>query len=395
MSGDPPFGGFGGFGGFDPEALRDAPLFRELQRVMAASSGPVNWELARQVGVATAAEAGDDPEPTDEDRRILEEAVRIAELQVTDATGLAPPSEVARVRAVRRAEWVSATIEELRSTLEPAAARLSDALTRAMQDQLPAEMAGAAGILGQLGPLLQGSQTGAVLGTLAQRVLAQYDLAVPRAVPSMMLFVVPTIASFERDWSLDPVEFRTHVALHEVTHRLELARPWARERFAELLGDYGRTLTIDVEGLRERFASLDPSDPEALQRSLGGDDALFGTVLDDEQRLKLARIQAFMAAAEGYADHVTHELGVRLLSTHGRIEEAMRRHREAELAEPVFERLLGIDMPRERYELGRVFCDRVAAETDERTLARMWDGPDALPSLPELEEPTLWLSRTV
>ena len=37
-----------GFGGLDPESLGDAPLFRELRRVMAGSSGPVNWELARR-----------------------------------------------------------------------------------------------------------------------------------------------------------------------------------------------------------------------------------------------------------------------------------------------------------------------------------------------------------
>ena len=31
--------------------------------------------------------------------------------------------------------------------------------------------------------------------------------------------------------------------------------------------------------------------------------------------------------------------------------------------------------------------------TDESTLARMWESAEALPSLPELEEPTLWLAR--
>jgi hypothetical protein len=64
----------------DPEAFRDAPLFRELQRVMSSSSGPVNWELARQVGVANAVEAGSDHEASEGDRRMLEDAVRVAEL---------------------------------------------------------------------------------------------------------------------------------------------------------------------------------------------------------------------------------------------------------------------------------------------------------------------------
>jgi uncharacterized protein (DUF2342 family) len=32
--------------------------------------------------------------------------------------------------------------------------------------------------------------------------------------------------------------------------------------------------------------------------------------------------------------------------------------------------------------------------TDETTLARMWDSAEALPSMPELEEPRLWLARS-
>ena len=84
----------------------------------------------------------------------------------------------------------------------------------------------------QLSPLLPGAQVGSVLGFLAQRVPGQYDIAIPRSGPGAMLFVVSNIAQFERDWSLDPTDFRTFVAIHEVTHRFEFARPWARERFA-------------------------------------------------------------------------------------------------------------------------------------------------------------------
>ena len=94
---------------------------------MSASSGPVNWELARQVGVANAVEAGPDLEPTEGDLRMLEEAVRVAELQVGRFTGLPAPADVAQVRAVRRAGWVNANTESLKSLLEPAARRLTDA----------------------------------------------------------------------------------------------------------------------------------------------------------------------------------------------------------------------------------------------------------------------------
>jgi len=384
--------------GMDPESLRDAPLFRELQRVMASSTGPVNWELARQVGVATAVEDGLDDVPGDEDRRGLDDAVRVAELQVASFTGLAPPGDVAPVRAVRRAEWVGANVESLRALLEPAATRMTDALGTATTGRLPPEAGPMMAMVTQLGPLLHGTQIGQVLGTLAKRVLGQFDLAVPRSGPGELLFIVPNIAAVERDWSLDRTEFRTFVALHEVTHRFEFAQPWTGPHFRELVEDFGSTLTFDIAGLQERFASLDMSDPESMQRTLGdGDsgDGLFGTVLDDEQRIKLGRIQAFMAAAEGYGDHVMHAVGEKLLGSYARIVEAMRRIRETDQRDPVFERLLGIDVKREQYEGGRRFCDAVAERTDGSVLARMWDDAASLPSLPELDEPTLWLSRMV
>ena len=131
---DPP-GGLGGFPfGMDPESLRDAPLFREMQRVMASSSGPINWELARQVGVASAVEAGEDREPTDDERSGFTEAVRVAELHVARFTGLDAPTDVAEVRAIRRAEWVNANAESMQALLEPAAQRVSEAMMRAQGD---------------------------------------------------------------------------------------------------------------------------------------------------------------------------------------------------------------------------------------------------------------------
>jgi putative hydrolase len=375
----------------------DVPLFREIQRVLSSSSGPINWELARQVGIASASWSAEDQAPTLEDQRAFEEAVRVAELRVAEFTGLEPPSDVARVETVRRSRWVEANIEGLRALLEPAAAKIGDAVVRAQREALPEaeEARGMTQLVGQLSPLLLGAQVGTVLGTLGQHVLGQYDIALPRAGGSgTLLFVVPNIAAFEKDWSLDSTEFRTWVAIHEVTHRFEFSRSWTLPRFRELLDDYTSTLRLDVEGLQGRLHALDPSNPEAMQDMFSGDEGIFGAVLDDEQRLKLGRIQAFMSAAEGYGDHVMHSLGASMLRSYGKIDEAMRRYRESERTDPVLERLVGIEVKREQYRLGRAFCDSVVELTDEATLSRMWSDADALPSLPELEEPRLWLARS-
>ena len=378
------------------DVWNDVPLFREIQRVLMSSSGPVNWELARQVGIASASWGTEDPAPSEGDRRGFEEAVRVAELQVAGLTGLEAPSDIPKVEAVRRGQWVQANIEGLRALLEPTAAKIGDAIAAAQQDAMPEpSQAGVAQVLGQLSPLLLGAQVGTVLGTLAQQVLGQYDIAVPRPDGSgALLFVVPNIARFEKEWSLDPTDFRTWIAIHEVTHRFEFARPWALTRFRELIDDFTSTLTLDVGELQQRLASLDPSNPESMQEMLAGEDSMFGAVMDDEQRLKLRRVQAFMTAAEGYGDHVMHALGAQMLPSYARIDEAMRRYRETEQVDPVFERLLGIEVKREQYRLGRAFCDTVVELTDEVMLARMWDSAEALPSMPELEEPRLWLARS-
>jgi coenzyme F420 biosynthesis associated uncharacterized protein len=338
--------------------------------------------------------AGDEP-PADEETGVFEQVVRVAELQVAAYTGFEPPSQVAAVRAVGRVGWIQANVEGLRPVIEPAAARLGEAVATAQRDALPEGAPEFAGqLMSQLSPLLLGAQVGSVLGYLAQHVLAQYDVALPRPESAAMLFVVPNIAAFERDWSLDAREFRTWVALHEVTHRFEFTREWTLPYLRGLLDDFLSTLRVDVEGLRSRLESLDPSEPEAMQRMLEGEEGLFGTVLDDEQRIKLGRIQAFMSSAEGYADHVMHAIGRKLLASYQRIDEAMRRYREGEQGDPVFERLLGIEMKREQYAAGRRFCDAVVEAADEQLLARMWDSAEALPSLPEIDEPTLWLART-
>jgi putative hydrolase len=400
MSSDP-------FGSAMGDMGADAPLFRELQRVLSSSSGPVNWELARQVGIATAAGAPGDVAPTDAERAQLVDAVRMAELSVADLTALPMPSDLVDVKAVRPAQWVEANVRGLRELLDPVASRLAaamDGLTEGEDtgDAGAMEALGAMGpqaemfkqLMGAFAPLLMGAQVGTVLGSLAQRVFGQYDLAVPRQDPGL-LFVVPNIAAFERDWSLSPQEFRASVAIHEVAHRFEFAPAWVRPHFVGLIRDLAEHAEVDLPALQQRLQGIDPSDPEAMQSAMEGVGNIFGESHDSEQRLRISRLQAFIATAEGYADHVTRTVGSRLLPSFERIEEALKRHREGRGSEGALERLLGVAVTPEQYGLGEEFCRLVAEASDEPTLARLWGSASSMPSMPELEEPSLWLSRTI
>jgi len=379
------------------DVLGDVPLFREIQRVLLSSTGPINWELARQVGIAMASWGTDDPPPSEQDRLGLASTVRAAELAVADFTLLPSPTDLAPVEAFRRALWVEANKASLRSLLEPMAQKVTSAMAEAQGTTLPIQMPGPSNevldmLMQKMVPLLLGAQVGTVLGYLGQRVLGQFDLAVPRPAGSLY-FVIPNIARFERDWSLEPREFRAWVALHEVTHQFEFAQPWVREHFLHLVSDLIEHAHIDLAGLEQRLEGMDLSSPDALTEAFEGMGNLFGEAGDDEQRLRVARVQAFMAAAEGYGDHVMERVGQRMLPSFTRIEEAVKRFREGHAADRALEQLLGLEMKMEQYRLGREFCAKVAELTDEATLSRVWGSADSLPSMPELEEPTLWLSR--
>ncbi|HYO61932.1 MAG TPA: zinc-dependent metalloprotease, partial [Actinomycetota bacterium] len=90
------------------EPWGDIPLFREIQRILASSKGPVNLEMATQVATALATQDGDaTPDPAR--ARALSEAVRSSELVLAGYTRLAV-DEPAAVRTIGRAEWAKETL---------------------------------------------------------------------------------------------------------------------------------------------------------------------------------------------------------------------------------------------------------------------------------------------
>jgi len=76
---------FGGGGPFDGGPLGD--LMRNLTRLFTAQ-GPLNWEIARQMAQWTATGGEPEANPDPSSRVRLEELIRVAELHVSEATGL-------------------------------------------------------------------------------------------------------------------------------------------------------------------------------------------------------------------------------------------------------------------------------------------------------------------
>ena len=198
--------------------LERRPAVPRDQRVLMSSSGPVNWELARQVGIASASWGNEDPAPSEEDRRGFDEAVRVAELQVAGFTGLEAPSDIPKVEAVRRGQWVQANIEGLRALLEPAAAKIGDAIATAQREAVPEQaQAGVAQCSANCRRCSSGHRWAPCSGRSPSRCWVSTTSRCRGPTAPALLFVVPNIGRFEEEWSLDPTDFRTWIAIHEVT----------------------------------------------------------------------------------------------------------------------------------------------------------------------------------
>src|ERR671918_261602 len=144
---------------------------------------------------------------------------------------------------------------------------------------------------------------------------------------------------------------------------------------------------------REEWASINL---ETLSRLVEAfrEGGLAALVQTREQRGLIERAQATMAVVEGYSEHAMDEIGRDVIPEHEKLRSAMdARRRSRSAPQRIVERLLGFDVKLRQYELGKRFCDAVAASAGIDGLNRVCESPQALPTADELEAPEAWLER--
>src|SRR6516225_4168516 len=117
-----PFGGaFGGPGG----AGQFADALRQFADMLSYTGGPVNWDLAKNIA-RHAISAKGDPSVLAKERAAVNDALRLADLWLDDATSF--PSGIRKIEAWSSAEWLEATFPVWSSLCEPIAAKAVDAM---------------------------------------------------------------------------------------------------------------------------------------------------------------------------------------------------------------------------------------------------------------------------
>jgi coenzyme F420 biosynthesis associated uncharacterized protein len=237
-----------------------------------------------------------------------------------------------------------------------------------------------------------------VLGYLAQRVLGQYELVLlDEAIedrPPRLLFVMPNLGQAVQAFAAEEQEFMTWVALHEVTHAVQFAGvPWLHGHVAGLVRELLKSAELRVEGPRKLRMPTGEELRRLGQALRSGD--FISLVTTDAERATLDRVQAVMAVIEGHAEHVMDAVAPDLLPSLPKLRAALDRRRKSQSAiQRLLARLLGLDMKLRQYERGKYFCDEVVKAGGPEALKHVFSGPDALPSMEELEDPAAWMART-
>ncbi len=374
-------------------------VMRNLARML-TTQGPVNWEIARQLASWTATGGEPDANPDPVSRVRLEELLRVAELHVSDATGL--PSSAAgvlSVQAVGRGDWALRTLEAWKPRFE----RLARAMADAAPPEGPADPAGPAmdpmtqlfsNLPQMLGPLLLGMQAGSMVGQLAARAMGQYELPMPRPVADELLMIPLTIDHFAQEWSLDPDDVRLWVCLREVTNHVIVSRPHVRSRLDQLIDAYVGAWEPDPRALEERLAGFDPTDMAALQSTFSDPSALLGEMQTDEQRRLQVPLRSLLVTIAGYVDHIMDTVGRHLIAGYPQLTEALHRRRlEEHGGAKILGQLFGVTLDASDYERGERFVAGVLKRADPDALTRLWKTEGELPTPAELEAPGLWLAR--
>jgi len=379
------------------------PFIGDLAKMLGQQGG-MAWDGARQLAISVATDGTSEDNVDPVERMSIEQLARVADLHVADVTGLSTSltGRPVAVVPVNRTRWVMESLDAYRPLVERLADALGPQAPGADPDEPEDPMAGMfAGMLKMFQPMMLAMTAGSMVGHLARRSLAQYDLPIPRppmgATADDLLLVVPNLDEFAEEWSIARDDLRLWVCVHEITHHAVFAVPHVRARMDDLLARYVSSFRNDPGALEDRLGELDLADPSSLsglQEVMGSPDVILGAIASPEQEVLRPQLEALVAVVVGVVDHVLDVVGGKLIGSYGMLTEALRRRRvQAADADRFVERLFGLELSQATYDRGAAFVDGVLERAGDDGLRRLWADEANLPTPPEVDAPGLWLAR--
>lgn len=382
----PPFGFSlpGGAGAPDPNDPAQLQAFlAQLQRMLAnPESGPVNWDLAREVAQS---QLSNDPAVAGPQRAAVAEALRLADLWLEEESSL--PSGIRSVEAWRRADWLTNTLDVWRKLCDPVASRMTTAVGDLVPEELRSQLGPMTSMLTSVGGAIFGGQLGSALGSLAAEVLSAGDIGLPLGPVGTAALIPANITAYGEGLEIPEDQIRLYVALREAAHqRLFGHVPWLRGHVLGAVESYAKGITVDKAAVEEAMSRVDPSDPTTMQGvALEG---IFNSEDSPTQKAALARLETVLALVEGWVSHVVHRAGGSRLPDADRLAETFRRRRAAGgPAEQTFSALVGLELRPRRLREATVLWEALVTHRGIDGRDAVWGHPDLLPSDEDFSDP--------
>jgi putative hydrolase len=382
---NPPFGfALPGSGGPDPnDPAQLQAMLAQLQQLLAnPSSGPVNWNLAKQVAQS---QLSNDPEVATPQRAAVAEALRLADLWLDPESSL--PSGIQTVESWRRADWLTKTLDVWTKLCDPVAAQMTSAMSELVPEQMRGQLGPMTAMLTSMGGAVFGGQLGGALGSLAAEVLSAGDIGLPLGPAGVAALIPANIAAYGEGLEIPEGDLRLYVALREAAHqRLFGHVPWLRAHVLNAVEAYARGITVDRDAVENAIGRIDPTNPESMREL--STEGIFNEAETPEQKSALARLESALALVEGWVSHVVDRASAERLPDAAKLAETFRRRRAAGgPAEQTFAALVGLELrPRRLREATAVW----ATLTERRGIAgrdAIWGHPDLLPTDEDFADP--------
>lgn len=395
QGGNDPFGGqnpFGGPGAFDFGQL--GQMLSQLGQMLSqagSSSGPVNYDLAKQIAMQRLASSGVTGSESADHASAVADAVRLAELWLDPVTSL--PAGATRSEAWSARDWVERTLTTWQRLCDPVARRVSGAWVEA----LPSEAKEAAGpllsIVGQMGGMAFGSQLGGALAQLGSEVLTSTEVGLPLGPEGTAALLPANIEKFTEGLERPASEVIVFLAAREAAHhRLFSHVPWLRQRLLATVEEFAHGIQVDTSALEQLATSVDPSNPQSIEEAMSS--GLLEPQTTEAQKVALNRLETLLALVEGWVDVVVADAVDGRLPGADALRETLRRRRASGgPAEQTFATLVGLELrPRKlraASNLWKLVGDRhgIAVRDD------VWSHPDLVPTAADLDEPLDFADR--
>jgi coenzyme F420 biosynthesis associated uncharacterized protein len=347
----------------------------------------IDWDLAKRVAAGALILK---PSPatyrSSDLQSQFDELTARAEFLVGEATGLRSAHGVARAKVTDRAGWAAANVRSMQRLIGPA-------LSNLREDGAGARMGKSTIAIGRV---VSGTQLGLMLAYMATRVLGQYDLLISDEDPEdqdLVSYVGPNVVAIEEKYGFAPSQFRLWLALHEVTHRMQFtAVPWLRDHFISLVGQLLEPLHADPQGLADTLRRI-TSELRAGRNPMQ-EAGVMGMLATPGQKIALQKISGMMSLLEGHGDVTMDRAGAAEVPGADAFSKVLHERRtQARGMTKLMSRLLGMDAKMRQYAEGERFVESVEASGGSELLARVWRGPEWLPTLSEIRNPNEWVAR--